>query len=56
MTLRRSNGSILFTSHVRSKLFHIDGPLVKELILEFFSTFEFEDTHAELDRAHNLTF
>nr|GFD20225.1 hypothetical protein [Tanacetum cinerariifolium] len=56
MVHRRHNGSAYYTSDVWSNLLRIRGPLVRELILEFFSTIYFEDTHTELDRPTTLQF
>nr|GEV77899.1 hypothetical protein [Tanacetum cinerariifolium] len=46
------DGKVMFTSYAWRQLFGIHGPLVRELILEFFSTFRFGDsllTEEEMD-------
>ncbi|GJU57257.1 hypothetical protein Tco_1235023 [Tanacetum coccineum] len=44
-----AHGQVVFTSHAWRQLFRICGPLVKELILEFFSTFLGLHTEEEMD-------
>ena len=51
-----ADGVVVFSSRVWRRLFNIRGPLVREYILEFFSTFRFGDTIAELDTAEALQF
>ncbi|GKF56198.1 hypothetical protein Tco_0166538 [Tanacetum coccineum] len=46
----------LFTSRVWRRLFDIRGPLVHELILEFFSTFRFGQAILDLDTPGALQF
>nr|GEX04816.1 hypothetical protein [Tanacetum cinerariifolium] len=41
MEHRDAQGNVMFTSRDCRRLFNIRGPLVHELILEFFSTFKF---------------
>ncbi|GJS04168.1 hypothetical protein Tco_0320676 [Tanacetum coccineum] len=60
-TLTRSSkisrrGWVLFTSHAWRRLFEIQGPLVCEFMLEFFSTCKISDTVLELDAADTLCF
>ncbi|GKE41194.1 hypothetical protein Tco_1464599, partial [Tanacetum coccineum] len=47
---------IVFTSRVWRRIFDIRGPLVHELILEFFSTFKFGEAMTDLDTAGALQF
>ncbi|GKD22674.1 hypothetical protein Tco_1224377 [Tanacetum coccineum] len=47
---------VLFTSHAWRRLFEIQGPLVCEFMLEFFSTCKISDTVLELDAADTLCF
>nr|GEX22217.1 hypothetical protein [Tanacetum cinerariifolium] len=42
-------GQSVFTSRAWRRLFEIQGPLVHELIMEFFSTFRFRETILDLD-------
>ncbi|GKE55327.1 hypothetical protein Tco_1494512, partial [Tanacetum coccineum] len=46
----------VFTSQAWRRLFDIRGPLVYELILEFFSTFRFGEAVIDLDTARALQF
>ncbi|GJW99283.1 hypothetical protein Tco_0183197 [Tanacetum coccineum] len=46
----------VFTSRAWRRLFKIRGPLVHELILEFFSTFRFGEAMLDLDMARALQF
>ncbi|GJU37029.1 hypothetical protein Tco_1185383 [Tanacetum coccineum] len=46
----------VFTSQAWRRLFEIRGPLVHELILEFFSTFRFGEAMLDLDTAGALQF
>ncbi|GKF11700.1 hypothetical protein Tco_0049626, partial [Tanacetum coccineum] len=43
MEHRDAQGQIMFTSRALRRLFDITGPLVHELILEFFSTYRFRE-------------
>ncbi|GJV51079.1 hypothetical protein Tco_1446820 [Tanacetum coccineum] len=45
----------LFTSHAWRRLFEVRGPLVREFILEFFSTYRMSDTEKGLDVADTLS-
>ncbi|GJQ91656.1 hypothetical protein Tco_0002795 [Tanacetum coccineum] len=49
-------GQSVFTSQAWRRLFEIQGSLVYELILEFFSTFRFEEEVLDLDTAGALQF
>ncbi|GKB57837.1 hypothetical protein Tco_0914023 [Tanacetum coccineum] len=49
-------GQSVFTSRASRRLFDIRGPLVNELILEFFSTFRFGEVVLDLDTAGALQF
>ncbi|GJV91996.1 hypothetical protein Tco_1539809 [Tanacetum coccineum] len=49
-------GQTVFTRQAWRKLFKIRGPLVHELILEFFSTYMFRDGVLDLDTARVLQF
>ncbi|GKB10745.1 hypothetical protein Tco_0844668, partial [Tanacetum coccineum] len=49
-------GQSVFTSQAWRRLFDIRGPLVHELILEFFSTFRFGEAVIDLDIAGALQF
>ncbi|GJS96447.1 hypothetical protein Tco_0803415 [Tanacetum coccineum] len=51
-----AQGVSLFTSRAWRRLFDIRGPLVHELILEFFSTFRFGEAVTDLDTAGALQF
>ncbi|GKF75966.1 hypothetical protein Tco_0225410, partial [Tanacetum coccineum] len=51
-----SQGQIVFSNHAWRRLFEIRGPLVHELMLEFFSTCRISDTVLELDVADTLCF
>ncbi|GJW58844.1 hypothetical protein Tco_0105575 [Tanacetum coccineum] len=54
--VHRVQGVSLFTSRALRWLFDIRGPLVHELILEFFSTFRFGEAVTDLDTAGALQF
>ncbi|GKA59946.1 hypothetical protein Tco_0759259 [Tanacetum coccineum] len=54
--LRDAQGDSLFTSRAWRRLFDIRGPLVHELILEFFSTFRFGEAILDLDMPRALQF
>nr|GEX31011.1 hypothetical protein [Tanacetum cinerariifolium] len=56
MEHRDAQGNVMFTSRDCRRLFNIRGPLVHELILEFFSTFKFVKAVLELDTAKALQF
>ncbi|GJR24105.1 hypothetical protein Tco_0972632 [Tanacetum coccineum] len=53
---RDAQGQSLFTSQAWSRLFDIRGPLVHELILEFFSTYRFGEVVLDLDTVGALQF
>ncbi|GJZ48454.1 hypothetical protein Tco_0602286 [Tanacetum coccineum] len=55
MEHRDAQGVSLFTSQAWRLLFDIRGPLVHELILEFFSTFRFGEAILDLDTAWSST-
>ncbi|GJX65156.1 hypothetical protein Tco_0299499 [Tanacetum coccineum] len=50
------DGQALFTSHAWRRLFEVRGPLVREFMLEFFSTCRMSDTEMGLDVADTLCF
>ncbi|GKA92645.1 hypothetical protein Tco_0814570 [Tanacetum coccineum] len=52
----RDEGQELFTSHAWRRLFEIKGPLVREFMLEFFSTCRMSDAELGLDEADTLCF
>ncbi|GKD16563.1 hypothetical protein Tco_1205721, partial [Tanacetum coccineum] len=54
--IHRREGVSLFTSRAWRKLFDIRGPLVYELILEFYSTFRFGQVILDLDTPGTLQF
>ncbi|GJY27407.1 hypothetical protein Tco_0402133 [Tanacetum coccineum] len=56
MENRDAQGQSVFTSRAWRRLFEIRGPLVHELILEFFSTFRFGEAVLDLDIAGALQF
>ncbi|GJU50821.1 hypothetical protein Tco_1220376 [Tanacetum coccineum] len=47
---------LVFTSHAWRRLFEIQGPLVREFMLEFFSTCMMIDTELRLDEGNTLCF
>ncbi|GKE92089.1 hypothetical protein Tco_1573184, partial [Tanacetum coccineum] len=49
-------GHSVFTNHAWRRLFEARGPLVFELIMEFFSTFRFSEAIADIDVAGTLQF
>ncbi|GJV10197.1 hypothetical protein Tco_1351738 [Tanacetum coccineum] len=51
-----AQGKVVFTSHAWRRLFEIRGPLVHELILEFFNTFRIPKGVFVLDTAGTLQF
>ncbi|GJY96183.1 hypothetical protein Tco_0512544 [Tanacetum coccineum] len=56
MDHRDAQGQSVFTSRAWRWLFKIRGPLVHELILEFFNTFRFGETVLDLDTVGALQF
>ncbi|GKE15601.1 hypothetical protein Tco_1423178, partial [Tanacetum coccineum] len=56
MEHKDTQGQSMFTSRAWRRLFHIRGPLVHELILEFFSTFRFGEVVLDLDTPGALQF
>ncbi|GJX86520.1 hypothetical protein Tco_0337294 [Tanacetum coccineum] len=54
MVYTGDEGQELFTSHAWRRLFEIRGPLVRELILEFFSTCRMSDTEMGLHTAEEM--
>ncbi|GJU49341.1 reverse transcriptase domain-containing protein [Tanacetum coccineum] len=56
MAYTGDEGHGLFTSHAWRRLFEIRGPLVREFMLEFFSTCRMSDTELRLDEADTLCF
>ncbi|GJQ99039.1 hypothetical protein Tco_0522024, partial [Tanacetum coccineum] len=56
MEHRDAQGQSVFTSRAWRRLFDIRGPLVHELILEFFSTFRFREAILDLDTPGALQF
>ncbi|GKC55884.1 hypothetical protein Tco_1083482, partial [Tanacetum coccineum] len=56
MEHKDAQGVSLFTSQAWMQLFEIRGPLVHELILEFFSTFRFGEVVTDLDTLGALQF
>ncbi|GJU43172.1 hypothetical protein Tco_1200438 [Tanacetum coccineum] len=51
-----ADGVVVFTSHTWRRLFDIRGLLVRELMLEFFSTCRFDDLVLDLDTEGVLSF
>ncbi|GJY75384.1 hypothetical protein Tco_0480500, partial [Tanacetum coccineum] len=56
MVYTDAEGQVLFTSDAWRRVFEIRGPLVLELMLEFFSTCRISDTVLDLDTADTLCF
>nr|GEX30915.1 hypothetical protein [Tanacetum cinerariifolium] len=56
MEYNDAQGQSVFTSRAWRSLFEIRGPLVHELVLEFFSTFRFGEGVLDLDIATTLQF
>ncbi|GKD23179.1 hypothetical protein Tco_1224882, partial [Tanacetum coccineum] len=56
MEHKDAQGQGVFISRAWRRLFKIRGPLVHELILEFFSTFRFGEAVVDLDTAGALPF
>ncbi|GJW67912.1 hypothetical protein Tco_0122336 [Tanacetum coccineum] len=54
MEHKDAQGQTVFTSQAWRRLFEIRGPLVHELILEFFSTFRFKEGVLDLDIGSNV--
>ncbi|GJS68480.1 hypothetical protein Tco_0683045 [Tanacetum coccineum] len=54
MEHRDAQGQGVFTSRAWRRLFEIRGPLLHELILEFFSTFRFGDAVLDVDTTRAL--
>ncbi|GJT40942.1 hypothetical protein Tco_0940807 [Tanacetum coccineum] len=52
----RGDRQVVFSSHAWRRLFEIRGPLVRKLILEFFSTCRFADCVLDLDVVGTLQF
>ncbi|GJU74952.1 hypothetical protein Tco_1266357 [Tanacetum coccineum] len=51
-----AQGQVVFTSHSWRRMFEIKGPLVRELMLEFFSTCRFADIVLNLEDAGTFSF
>ncbi|GKB45222.1 hypothetical protein Tco_0890164 [Tanacetum coccineum] len=56
MVYTGAEGQVLFTSYAWRRLFEIQGPLVMEFMLEFFSTCRISDAELGLDVADALCF
>ncbi|GKB81505.1 hypothetical protein Tco_0948400 [Tanacetum coccineum] len=56
MRNRDAKGLVVLTSHAWRRLFDVIGPLVRELMLEFFSTCRFDDLVLDLDTDGVLSF
>ncbi|GJY48159.1 hypothetical protein Tco_0438115 [Tanacetum coccineum] len=56
MTYAGDDREALFTSHAWRRLFEVRAPLVREFMLEFFSTCRMSDTEMGLDAADTLCF
>ncbi|GKF18068.1 hypothetical protein Tco_0062986 [Tanacetum coccineum] len=56
MEHRDAQGQGVFISQALRRLFEIQGPMVHELILDFFSTFRFREAVLDLDTAEALQF
>ncbi|GJW70335.1 hypothetical protein Tco_0127252 [Tanacetum coccineum] len=56
MVFDGDDGEALFTSHAWRRLFGVRAPLVREIMLEFFSTCRMSDTEMGLDVADTLCF
>nr|GEW16575.1 hypothetical protein [Tanacetum cinerariifolium] len=56
MEHRYAQGQRVFTSRAWRRLFEIQGPLVHDLILVFFSTFRFKEAVLDFDTAEALQF
>ncbi|GKF31062.1 hypothetical protein Tco_0100860 [Tanacetum coccineum] len=56
MEHRDAQGQSVFTSRAWRRLFDVQGPLVHELILEFFSTFRFGEEVLYLNMVGTLQF
>ncbi|GKB23657.1 hypothetical protein Tco_0863058 [Tanacetum coccineum] len=56
MEHRDDAGVVVFTSRARGRLFDTRGPLVRELVLEFFSTLRFGEVLLDLDAPDTIQF
>nr|GEW71525.1 hypothetical protein [Tanacetum cinerariifolium] len=56
MVYTEAEGQVLFTSDTWRRLFKIQGPLVREFMLEFFSTCIIDDTKIGLDSTDTLCY
>ncbi|GJY39126.1 hypothetical protein Tco_0425490 [Tanacetum coccineum] len=56
MEHRDDAGVVVFTSQAWGRLFDTRGPLVRELILEFFSTLRFGEVLLDLDAPDTIQF
>ncbi|GJW64252.1 hypothetical protein Tco_0116136 [Tanacetum coccineum] len=56
MVYTKDDGQELITSHAWRRLFEIQGPLVREFILELLSTYRMSDSEMGLDVADTLCF
>nr|GEW67804.1 hypothetical protein [Tanacetum cinerariifolium] len=56
MDRRDAQGQSVFTRHAWRRLFKVHGPLVFELIMEFFSTFRFKEAILDIDASDTLQF
>ncbi|GJW25908.1 hypothetical protein Tco_0039719 [Tanacetum coccineum] len=56
MVYTKDDGQELFTNHAWRRLFEIQGPLVREFILELLSTYRMSDSEMGLDVADTLCF
>ncbi|GJZ71782.1 hypothetical protein Tco_0635633 [Tanacetum coccineum] len=56
MVYTRDDGHALFTSHAWRRLFEVRAPLVREFMLDIFSTCRMSDTEMGLDVADTLCF
>lgn len=56
MVHRGADDQVVFRSHAWERLFRIEEPLVKVLMLEFFSTVQYRETDLGLDTIDTLVF
>ena len=56
MVHRDVEGQIVFKSHAWRRLFRIRGPLIRDLMREFFSTVHYRETYIGLDTDDTLVF
>ena len=56
MVLRDEDDEVVFRSYVWERLFGIKEPLIRELMLEFFSTIHYRETDVELETHDTLVF